>query len=114
MVRKNWRNSSVAVAEAMSGRVSPVMVSISARSVITWKVGMMRTSTGSIRVMKIIQKKTMRSGKEKNTTAKADSREIAIFPTAIRIAMMRLFHSMVLAGTAKVLRPPPPSAQARA
>jgi hypothetical protein len=30
---------------------------------------MMRTSTGSIRVMKIIQKKNIRPGKLKNTTA---------------------------------------------
>ena len=75
---------------------------------------MMRTSTGSIRVMKIIQKKTMRNGKAKNTTAKAESREIAIFPTAMISAIISELSSMVLAGTAKVLRPPPPSAQARA
>ena len=39
------------------------------RSDTTLNVGMIRTSTGSIRVMKIIQKKNMRSGNAKNTTA---------------------------------------------
>jgi hypothetical protein len=57
------------VAEAISGTTRPAMVLISARSTITWNVGMIRTSTGSIRVMKIIQKNAMRPGKEKNTTA---------------------------------------------
>jgi hypothetical protein len=35
------------------------------RSETTLKVGMMRTSTGSIRVTKIIQKKKLRNGKRK-------------------------------------------------
>ena len=35
------------------------------RSAATLKVGMMRTSTGSISVTKIIQKKKLRSGKRK-------------------------------------------------
>jgi hypothetical protein len=47
----------------------------------------MRTSTGSIRVMKIIQKKNMRPGNSKNTTAKADSSEMAILPTTMTSAM---------------------------
>jgi hypothetical protein len=37
----------------------------SPRSATTWKVGMMRTSTGSISVTKIIQKKNIRNGKRK-------------------------------------------------
>ena len=44
---------------------------------------MMRTSTGSIRVTKIIQNAVRRNGKRKNTTANADSSEITIFPKAI-------------------------------
>jgi hypothetical protein len=43
----------------------------------------MRTSTGSISVTKIIQKKTMRNGKRKKTIAKADRKEMTILPTAI-------------------------------
>ena len=39
------------------------------RSETTAKVGTMRTSTGSMSVMKIIQKKNIRSGKLKKTTA---------------------------------------------
>ena len=35
------------------------------RSATTWKVGRMRTSTGSIRVMKMNQKASSRNGKRK-------------------------------------------------
>src|SRR6267142_3373228 len=63
MVMKNCRKSRVAVAEAISGRVSPPNVLTRWRSDTTVHGGMIRTSTGSIRVMKIIQKNTMRSGK---------------------------------------------------
>jgi hypothetical protein len=42
--------------------------------------------------MKIIQKKNMRPGNSKNTTAKADSSEMEIFPTTMTTAMMRLLR----------------------
>ena len=50
----------------------------------------MRTSTGSISVTKMAQKKNMRPGNRKYTMAKADSSEIAILPTAMTIAVTRL------------------------
>ena len=50
----------------------------------------MRTSTGSIRVMKMPQKNSCRIGKRKYTIAKADSREMAILPTAMIKALTRL------------------------
>ena len=54
----------------------------------------MRTSTGSISVTKIIQKTTLRPGKRKYTTAKADSSEIAILPMAMTKAVTVLTHSI--------------------
>ena len=51
----------------------------------------MRTSTGSISVMKIIQKNTIRSGKRKNTMAKADRIEMTILPMAIATATIVVF-----------------------
>ncbi|MNQ33289.1 hypothetical protein D3C85_467160 [compost metagenome] len=45
-------------------------------------------------VTKIIQKKNMRPGKRKYTTAKADSSEIAILPMEIDSAMIRLTYIM--------------------
>ena len=71
------------------------------RSEATLKVGMMRTSTGSIRVTKIIQKKNMRSGKRKYTIANDAMIEIEILPSAITIAMMRLFNSIGPTGAAE-------------
>ena len=50
----------------------------------------MRTSTGSISVMKIIQNTMVRPGKRKYTTAKADSSEMAILPMAMTSALTRL------------------------
>src|SRR2546425_8182327 len=73
-LRKNWRKISVAVADAMSGTVSPGNVFTKPRAEITLNVGMMRTSTRSIQVAKIIQKKNMRRGDSKKTTANADSK----------------------------------------
>ena len=58
----------------------------------------MRTSTGSISVMKIIQNTRPRNGKRKYTMAKADSIEMAILPTAITMAVTKLTHSMRPAG----------------
>src|SRR5690554_2320656 len=58
----------------------------------------MRTSTGSISVTKIIQKKNIRKGNRKYTTAKADSIEMAIFPTAMVNAMTVLIHIMRATG----------------
>jgi len=52
----------------------------------------MRTSTGSISVTKISQKMAMRNGKRKKTTAKAESREMAIFPVGMTRAMIRLLR----------------------
>src|SRR3954465_5715263 len=77
-VRKNWRKRKVAVAEAMSGGARPTYELIMPRSDTTLNVGMMRTSTGSISVTKIIQKKKLRSRKRKKTMAKEATIEIAI------------------------------------
>src|SRR5215216_4605800 len=79
-VRKNWRNRNVAVAEAISGNVRPTYELSMPRSDTTLKVGMMRTSTGSISVTKIIQKNTLRSGKRKYTMANDAMMEMAILP----------------------------------
>ncbi len=54
----------------------------------------MRTSTGSIRVTKIIQNTRFRIGKRKYTMANADSSEIAILPTVMMSALTRLTHIM--------------------
>src|SRR3989337_1957132 len=76
-VMKNWRNRNVAVAEAISGTVRPAYVLSMPRSETTLKVGMMRTSTGSISVTKIIQKKKLRRGKRKYTMANEAMIEMA-------------------------------------
>jgi hypothetical protein len=68
---------------------------------------MMRTSTGSISVMKIIQKKNIRPGNSKNTTAKADSSEMAILPTTMTSAMIRLLRIIVSAGVPRTRAPSP-------
>src|SRR5215510_5260224 len=91
-VRKNWRNRNVAVAEAMRGRVRPTYELRMPRSETTLKVGMMRTSTGSISVTKIIQKKKLRRGKRKYTIANEAMIEIAILPKAMASAMTRLLN----------------------
>jgi hypothetical protein len=64
-VMKNCRNRKVAVAEAISGIERPAKLLSIPRSATTWKVGTIRTSTGSISVRKMIQKKKMRNGKRK-------------------------------------------------
>ena len=64
----------------------------------------MRTSTGSISVMKIIQNTVPRNGKRKYTMAKADSSEIAILPMAITMATTKLTHSI---GQPGGMVPPP-------
>ena len=56
--------------------------------------------------MKISQKQVIRKGKRKNTTAKALSMEIVIFPTAMISAISALFHSITQAGVVR-MRPPP-------
>src|ERR1700722_17518432 len=91
---KTWRNNNVAVADAMSGNQRPVNVLISPRSDITEKVGMMRTSTGNISVMKINQNATCRQGNRKNAMANADSTEMMILPIAIASAMPRDISNM--------------------
>ena len=73
---------------------------------------MMRTSTGSMSVMKIIQKKNMRSGKWKNATANADVIDIAILPTAITNPMIRLFSIIRLTGVVPLTRSPSPDVHA--
>ena len=65
---------------------------------------MMRTSTGSMRVMKMLQKQKPRSLKSKNTMAKAARRETTIFPTEMPRAMMRELFIMDQGGGAEVLR----------
>ena len=52
----------------------------------------MRTSTGSISVMKMTQNAVLRNGKLKYTTAKADRIEIRILPIAMPMAMMKRVH----------------------
>ena len=54
----------------------------------------MRTSTGSISVMKISQKNTPRNGNRKYTTANADSSEMAILPTVMMHAVAKLIQIM--------------------
>ena len=58
----------------------------------------MRTSTGSISVMKIIQKKIMRPGKRKNTTAYAEIRLTEILPKVTTSATISELNSKVDAG----------------
>src|SRR5512133_2667845 len=64
-VMKNWRNRNVAVADAISGIVSPANEVSMPRSETTLYVGPLRTSTGSIKVTKMAQKKNVRNGKRK-------------------------------------------------
>ena len=65
----------------------------------------MRTSTGSISVMKITQNAVLRNGKLKYTTANADRIEIRILPMAMPIAMMNEFIIIMLTGS-RARRPP--------
>ena len=70
---------------------------------------MMRTSTGSISVTKIIQKTTLRNGKRKYTMAKAESSEMAILPMAMVSALIKLMPIIGKAGgkvLPRVLVPP--------
>src|ERR1700742_2966375 len=71
-VMKNWRNRNVAVADAISGNVKPLYVLLRCIDDTTCTVGKIRTSTGSISVMKISQNDSMRNGKRKNTIAYAE------------------------------------------
>ena len=71
---------------------------------------MIRTSTGSIKVTKIAQKQSRRSGKRKNTTAYAEGNEIAILPMAMASAMTRVFS--IIAATGWPLVPAVPRASA--
>ncbi len=68
---------------------------------------MIRTSTGSIRVMKIIQNRAIRRGNWKNATANADSREMAILPVAMVRAMIRLLRIIRRTGGAWTRSPVP-------
>src|SRR5262249_37196231 len=68
-VRKNWRKRNVAVAEARRGMVRPADELSKGRSDTTLTGGRLRTSTGSMRVRKIVQKHAFRSGKRKYTMA---------------------------------------------
>ena len=63
---------------------------------------MMRTSTGSISVTKMAQKKKPFSGKRTYTIAKADSSEIAILPKAMTSAVTRLTHIIRAAGAVEL------------
>src|ERR1700712_233654 len=93
-VMKNWRNRNVAVADAISGSVKPAYVLLMCIDETTCTVGKIRTSTGSISVMKMSQNARFLNGKRKNTMAYADSIEMTIFPIEITSAMTRLFISM--------------------
>ncbi len=55
--------------------------------------------------MKIIQKKVLRSGNLKYTTAKAERMEIVILPSAMPSAMIRLFSIIVDTGEAALPTP---------
>ena len=59
----------------------------------------MRTSTGSISVMKISQKAGHPEGKLEVHTAQAERIEMAILPTAITEAMTKLLSSIPLTGS---------------
>ena len=72
--------------------------------------GPMRTSTGSISVIKIAQKHNWRSGNRKYTTANADSSEMLILPTVMIIVMTKLTQIMRATGMAALFCPPPLSA----
>ena len=80
----------MAVAEAINGKVNPAKLLSMPKSDTTLYVGPMRTSTGSIKVTKIIQKTAMRNGNLKYTIANAESKDIAIFPTAMSNAQTKL------------------------
>ena len=73
------------------------------------KVGRIRTSTGSIRVRKMVQKQAIRSGNRKYTMAYAETMEMAIFPRAIARAMTRLLRSIVPTEAPPAARIPAPS-----
>src|SRR2546428_9944241 len=94
IVRKNWRNRNVPVADAMSGTVSPQYVLTQPSTLTTWWVETMRTGTGSIRVTKIIQKTTFLPRKSKYTMANAESSEITILPMATPSATIALLTSI--------------------
>ena len=64
-VMKNWRNRKVAVADAISGSVSPAYELVICSVDTTCTVGKIRTSTGSISVTKISQNAVLRNGKRK-------------------------------------------------
>jgi hypothetical protein len=62
----------------------------------------MRTSTGSISVMKMSQNTRLRNGKRKYTIANADSREIAILPSEMTSALTRLTHIIPATGVMRL------------
>ena len=72
-------------------------------------VGPIRTSTGSISVMKISQKQMPLNGKRKYTMANADSSEMAILPTVMTMAVTKLTHIMRATGAPEPGPEPPPS-----
>ena len=60
--------------------------------------------------MKMAQKHRLRKGKRKYTTANADSSEMAILPSAITMAVMKLTIIMRATGGRSAPSPPPNSA----
>lgn len=64
------------------------------RLAMTSTVGKIRTSTGSIRVIKIIQKKRLRSGKRNQTMANAESIETVILPSVMLNAITKLLSNI--------------------
>ncbi len=66
---------------------------------------MMRTSTGSIRVMKMAQKQKLRPGKWKNTMAKAANSEMMILPPDMPSAMMSEFFTITNAEAPRLVAP---------
>ena len=71
----------------------------------TSTVGKIRTSTGSIRVIKIIQKNRLRSGKRNQTMANAESIDTTILPTVMANAMMKLLS--IISQNGALLTPTP-------
>src|SRR5579864_6898440 len=104
-VMKNCLNRNVAVADAISGKVKPLYVLLRCIDDTTCTVGKIRTSTGSISVMKISQNASVRNGKRKNTIAYAEIIEIAILPIEITSAITRLLNSMRPNGAAALPLP---------
>ena len=108
IVMNTCRNMNVAVADAISGILKPAYEFNIPKFETTSNVGIILTSTGNIRVIKINQKNNKRNGNLKYTIAKAEIKEINIFPIAILNAIIKLFKSIFHTGAVLVPSKPEP------